>query len=220
MRSIVVQVGPLAAPSANNIAASQTPSGAGNLTLSAGAIAGTTPDKPRRVLFTPAGAEGGNGTIWTIYGTDWNNTPISETVTAVDNPSTVYTVYDYKTVTRIAVNKAQAGAVTVGTNGIASSRPIFMDPWGLPTISLQVTASGTINYTVQQTLDDPNSPTNPVAYTSVTWVNNATSAFVSTTATAQGSNAFVPRMFRLLVNSNTNPAYAVMTVIQPDVVAL
>lgn len=218
MRPTVVQVGPLTAASANNIAASQTPTGAGDLTLTAGAIAKTVPDTPRRVLFTPAGAEGTNSTVWTIYGTDWNNTIISESVSGVNNPSTAYTVYDYKTVTRIAVNKAQAGAVTVGTNGIASSRPIFLDPWAMPMTSIQVTVSGTINYSIQQTLDDPNSPTNAVSYTSVTWVSHPDSSFVAATATAQGNYAYVPRMMRILVNSQTNPAYVVMTVIQSNAV--
>ena len=217
MRSVSVQVGPLAAPNAANIAGSQTPSGAGNLTLTAGAIAGTTPDTPRRVLFTPAGAEASNGTIWTIYCTDWNNTTISETVAGVDNPSTIYTVYDFKTVTRIAVNKAQAGAVTVGTNGIASSRPVNLDNLAFPQTSIQVTVSGTINYTVRQTLDDPNAANNPVAYTAITWVNHPDSSLVSATGTEQGNYAYMPAFVQLLVNSNTNPGYAVMTVIQSDI---
>ena len=217
MRSVSVQVGPLAAPNASNIAGSQTPGAAGNLTLTVGAIAGTTPDTPRRVLFTPAGNESSNGTIWTIYGTDWNNTAVSETVAGVNNPSTVYTVYDYKTVTRIAVNKAQAGAVTVGTNGIASSRPIFLDNMAFPQTSIQVTVSGTINYTVRQTLDDPNAPNNPVPYVNVTWVNHPDSSLVAATGTEQGNYAYMPAMVQLLVNSNTNPGYAVMTVIQSDI---
>jgi hypothetical protein len=216
MRSVSVQVGPLVAPNAANIAGSQTPGAAGNLTLTAAATAGTTPDVARRVLFTPAGAESGNGTIWTIYGTDWNGTSISETVAGVDNPSTTYTIYDYKTVTRIAVNKAQAGAVTVGTNGVAASRPINLDNLAFPQTAIQVTVSGTVNYTVRQTLDDPNAANNPVAYTSITWVNHPDASLVAASATAQGNYAYMPALVQLLINSNTNPAYAVMTVIQSD----
>ena len=217
MRPIVVTVGPLVAPNASNIAGSQTPGAAGNLTLTAEAIAGTTPDTPRRVLFTPAGAEATNSTIWTVYGTDWNGTSISETVAGVNSPSTVYTVYDYKTVTRIAVNKAQAGAVTVGTNGLASSMPIMLDNFAPSPTALQVTVSGTINYTVRQTLDDPNSVWKPVAYTAITWVNHPDSSLVSASATAQGNYAYAPQFVQLLVNSNTNPATATLTVIQADV---
>jgi hypothetical protein len=211
-----VTVGPLAAPSANNIATSQTPGAAGNLTLTAGAIAGTTPDTPRRVLFTPAGAEGTNSTVWTVYGTDWNNNPVSETVNGVNNPATVYTVYDYKTVTRIAVNKAQVGAVTVGTNQIASSRPIFLDTFAPAPTAIQVSVSGTVNYTVQQSLDDPNTLTG--GYPAVTWLNHPDSVLVAATGSAQGNYAYLPRIVRVTLNTETAGAgnSITMTVIQAD----
>ena len=212
-----VTVGPLASPVANNIALSQTPSGAGNLTINGSLASGgvATLDTPRRVLFTPAGAEATNSTVWTVYGTDWNNNSVSETVAGVNNPSTVYTVYDYKTVTRIAVNKAQAGAVTVGTNGVASSRPIFLDTFAPAPTSIQVTAAGTVNYTVQQSLDDPND----VGYVNVTWVNHPDSALVAATGTAQGNYAYLPRVVRVTLNSETAGAgnSVTMTVIQADV---
>lgn len=216
MKPIVVTVGPLATPSANNIAASQTPGAAGDLTLTAGAIAGTTPDNSRRVLFTPAGAEATNSTVWTVYGTDWNGNSISEVVNGVNNPTTVYTVYDYKTVTRIAVNKAQAGAVTVGTNQIASSRPIFLDTWAPAPTSLQVSVAGTVNYTVRQSLDDPNTISG--GYGAVTWVNYPDASLVAAVATAQGNYAYLPRIVQLLLNTETAGAghYVTLTVIQAD----
>lgn len=208
-----VTVGPLVAAVANNIAASQTPGAAGNLTLTAGAIAGTTPDFARRVLFTPVGAEATNGTIWTIYGTDWNNNSVSEAVNGTNAPTTAQTVYDYKTVTQIAVNKAQAGAVTVGTDGVASSRPIFLDTFAPAPTSIQVTVTGTVNFTVQQSLDNPNTITG--GYTAVTWVNHPDSVnLVNAVATAQGNYAYLPRVVRILLNSGTGSV--VMTVIQAD----
>lgn len=209
-----VTVGPLAAASANNIATSQTPAGAGDLTLNgARVVAGVAIlDTARRVLFTPAGAEAGNGTVWTVYGTDWNGNSISEAVAGVNNPSTAYTLYDYKTVTRIAVNKAQAGAVTVGTNTIASSRPIFLDNWAPAPTSLQVTVSGTVNYTVRQSLDNPNTISG--GFPAVTWVNHPDASLVAVTATAQGNYAYLPQIVQLVVNSGTGTA--VMTVNQAD----
>lgn len=217
MLPVIVKVGPLVAPNASNIAGSQTPGAAGDLTLTAGAIAGTTPDTPRRVLFTPAGAEATNTTIWTIYGTDWNGSAISETVAGVNNPSTTYTLYDYATVTRISVNKAQAGAVTVGTNGIASSRPINLDAWAFPQTSIQCTVSGTVNYTVRQSLDNPN--LSPMTYAAMTWVNHPDTNLVAATSTVQGNYAYVPAFMQLLLNSNTNPGYVQMTVIQSNMIA-
>ncbi len=212
MRSIIVTVGPLVTAAANNIAASQTPGAAGNLTLTAAAIAGTVPDVARRVLFTPVGAEATNGTVWTLSGTDWNNNSISEAVNGTNAPTTAQTVYDYKTVAQIAVNKAQAGAVTVGTDGVASSRPIFLDTFAPAPTSIQVTVVGTVNYTVQQSLDNPNSITG--GYTAVTWVSHPDSALVGATGTAQGNYAYLPYITRVLLNSGTGSV--TMTVIQAD----
>ncbi len=210
-----VTVGPLASAVANNIATSQTPAGAGNLTLNGVLVVDGVAvlDKPRRVLFTPAGAEAANGTVWTIYGTDWNNNTVSESVAGVNNPTTAQTLYDYKTVTRIAVNKAQAGAVTVGTNGVASSRPIFLDTFAPAPTSLQVVVSGTVNYTVQQSLDDPNTIVG--GYAAVTWLNHPdTVNLVNATASAQGNYAYLPRIMRVLLNSGTGSV--TLTEIQAD----
>lgn len=209
-----VTVGPLASAAANNIAASQTPLGAGNLTLNGSLVVSGVAilDTPRRVLFTPAGAEGTNSTVWTVYGTDWNNNTVSETVAGVNNPSTVYTAYDYKTVTRIAVNKAQAGAVTVGTNGVASSRPIFLDNFAPAPTALQLDVSGTVNATVRQSLDNPNTLFG--GYTAVTWLNHPDTALVGATAAAQGNYAYLPQMVQLLLNSGSGTVS--LTVNQAD----
>lgn len=216
MRPIVVQVGPLAAPSANNIALSQTPLVAGNLTLNGALVTGGVAvlDTARRVLFTPAGAEATNTTVWTVSGTDWNGNSVSETVNGVNNPSTVFTVYDYATVTKIAVNKGQAGAVTVGTNGVASSRPINLDPYAPSPTSIQVTVSGTVNYTVQQTLDSVTG----LGYTKVTWLPHPDVNLVAATANVQGNYAYIPQFCQVVLNSQTNPGFIKMTVIQSSAV--
>lgn len=209
-----VTVGPLTAASANAIATSQTPLAAGNLTLNgASVVSGVAVlDTARRVLFTPAGAEGTNVTVWTIYGTDWSNNAVSETVAGVNNPSTASTKYDYKTVTRIAVNKAQAGAVTVGTSGVASTRPIFLDTFAPAPTGIQVDVTGTVNVTVQQSLNDPNSISGGLP--AVTWVNHPDAALVGATATAQGNYAYLPHVVRLLLNSGAGSAS--LTVLQAD----
>jgi hypothetical protein len=208
-----VTVGPLAAASANNIAQSQTPGAAGNLTLNGTTVTNGVAvlDTARRVLFTPAGAEATNGTIWTLYGTDWNGNAISETIAGVNNPATAQSVYDYKTVTRIAVNKAQAGAVTVGTNGVGSSRPIFLDTFAPGPTSLQVSASGTVNWTVRQSLDNPNA----IGYAAVTWLNHPDTAnMVSQTGSSQSNYAYIPFVVQLLLNSGTGTV--TLTAIQAD----
>lgn len=200
----------LAAPSANNIAASQTPSGAGNLVLTAAALAGTVPDVPRRVLFTPAGAEAGNGTVWTVTGTNRTGNIISETVAGVDNPATATTVNDFKTVTQIAVNKAQAGAVTVGTSQIASTAWFVLNNALTPmNVGIGVVVSGTINYTVEYTYDDPNAP-----FTGTWPTVFSISALASKTANTDGSLTTPAFAVRLTQNSFTNPGTASIIAIQ------
>lgn len=205
-----------AAAAANNIAASQTPSGAGDLTLTAGAIAGTVPGTvgvpatARRVLFTPAGDEAANGTIWTIYGTNANGFAISETVAGVANPATAQTTQDFLTVTRITVNKAQAGAVTVGTNGVASSPWLPVNMNAAPAqFGIGVTVTGTISFTVEYTFDDPNGMAAGTYPTAFSFADLATK--VANTAAVLN----VPvRAIRLTQNSLTYPATARMVIIQ------
>jgi hypothetical protein len=199
----------LAAASANAIAASQTPAGAGNLTI-VGGIA--TLDAPRRVLFTPAGAEGGNGTIWTVYGTNRSGNPISEAVAGVNSPTTASTLNDFATVTRIAVNKAQLGAVTVGTSGIASSPWFVINRHTTPiNLGVAVTVTGTISFSVEYTYDNPNDPFTDVAPTVFTQA-----AMAAKSANTDAGNTFNFPIFalRLTQNSFTAPATAKMIVIQ------
>ena len=209
MLPISVTVGPSLASTANSIATSQTPLAAGNLTLTSTPFVLTT---PQRILFTPAGAEATNGTVWTISGTDWNGNGVTEVVNGVNNPATAQSVYDYSTITQIAVNKAQAAAVTVGTNGVGSSRPIFLDTFAPAPTALQITVSGTVNATVQQSLDDPNSIAG--GYAAVTWVNHPDTNLVTLISTVQGNYAYLPRIVRVLLNSGTGSV--TLTVIQAD----
>lgn len=207
MTPIRLTVGALATADDDGICASQTPSGAGNLTI-AGALASggsVTLDKPRRILVTTGSDE--SAKTLTIYGTNWYGQSITETMTG-PNATTGYTTYDFATVTRVAVSAAFTGAVKVGTNGIASSPPIFLDPYGLGPTSIQVVVSGTVNYTIQQSLDDPNS----VGYTSTTWVSHPDTAVAAATASAQSNYAYAPRVARLLLNSGTGSA--TLTIIQ------
>ena len=168
---------------------------AGNVSAGTNGYVATL-DKPRRVLITSAGND--SGITWTITGTDWNNAPISEVLTG-GNTAAVASLLDYATVTGIKASGAAASTVTVGTNGVAGSRPICLDQMGLSPTGLQVTVSGTANYTVQQSLDDPNR----VGLSSVAWVNHPDSALVAATSTVQGNYAYPPQVTRLVMNSGT-----------------
>ena len=198
------------AASVNSIAHTQTPGGAGNLTLV------STPvvlDFARRVLFTPAGAEATNTTIWTVYGTNRSGAAISEVVNGVNNPTTVGTNQDFLTVSRIAVNKTQAGNIQVGTSGIASTNWVMQNNATTPqNTGIQVVVSGTINYTVEYTYTDPNT------LASGSWPQVFSLAtMLSQTATLDGTITTPVWGVRLTQNSFTNPGSATMTVLQSGI---
>lgn len=173
-------------------------SGAAAGNVSAGVNGTATMDMARRILFTSAGND--SGITFTVTGTDWNSAPISQTVTGA-NASTAVTTIDFKTVTKITSSGATASTLTVGTNGVAASRPIFLDPFAFPQTALQLTVSGTVNATVQQSLDDPNVVSGGLG--SVTWVSHPDSNLVGATSSVQGNYAYAPIVTRVLLNSGS-----------------
>jgi len=203
MQPIVVTVGPLTAASANAIALSQTTAGAANLNLNGALASGgvATLDVARRVLVTNAGND--SGITFTVYGTTYGGAVVSETLQGTSG-SSVSTTIDFKTVTRVATSGAtSASGVTVGTNGVAGSRWVRLDSWANAETSIQCNVSGTVNYTVQVTMDDPNSPTNPVAIGDVKWLNTNDTDAVTSVANVFTNFQFTPTFARVLLNSGT-----------------
>jgi len=208
MRFKPVTVGPLATAGATKISTAQSYAGAGDLILDGTLVASdvATLDKPRRVLITSSGTD--TSVTFTIYGTNYYGNPISEALTGGSSGNPVYSVQDYATVTRISISAASAGTVSVGTNGVASSAPIFLDHYGYAQVAIQVDVTGSANYTVQQTLDDPNKDD----LASVVWVDHGDNNLVGATSTVQGNYAFLPRCTRILLNSGSGSVK--MTIIQ------
>lgn len=202
MRPIIVVAGPLASASATNIRTASAVAGAGAVTLNGSLVSGgvATLDNPRRVLFTSAGND--SGITFTLTGKNAAGDTLTEVLTG-GNTAAVYSVLDYKQLTSVVASGASAGNVSIGTNGIGGSSWVMLDPWAPSAVAIQLTASGTINYTLQQTLDDPNDPTSPVAAASVTWVDSADSSVVGATATQQSNYAFAPRYARIKINSGS-----------------
>lgn len=93
------------------------------------------------------------------------------------------------------------------SGGALQSNPIIMDYHGRPEVSLQVTVSGTANYTVQQTLDNPNA-----AGVTPTWFDHPDANLVAQTVNRQGNYAYIPVAIRLVLNSGSGSA--TITVVQ------
>lgn len=211
MRPITASVGPLASASANNIALSQTPGAAGALTLNGSTVANgiATLDNPRRVLITTADTTH----TFTVTGATPTGSVISEVVGPIT--TSAYTVQDFKTVTSVTINGAATAAVTVGTNGIASTPWVRLDEWASPPVGIQCDVTGTVNYTVQSTYDDPNSPTDPVLPAATNWIATNDTNAVGATGAVQTNFLFTPTFVRALLNSGTGSV--VMKVIQYNV---
>src|SRR5580693_4409788 len=148
-------VGPLAAGSATAIRTASTIAAAGPIVLN-GTLAsadGTTAtmDNARQVLITFAGNETGHN--YFLTGTLTGGGAASETI-AGTTAGIVTSKLSYKTVS-FSTDSASTGNVSIGTNGVAESGWIQFDRYAVGGAAVQLTASGTVNYTLQQTLDDP-----------------------------------------------------------------
>lgn len=171
-----------------------------------------TMDKARRVSIVSAGNDA--GITFALVGTDINGDPISETITGT-NGGTATSVLSYLTVTSVRPSAAVATTVTVGSSAVADSQWLYFDRLaGNAQVGIQVEGSGTVNWTVSQTLNDitipqsgSNLPTVVNVWTAdtVKWVNHPDSALVASAVITgvQGSYDPAPVMARLTLNSGT-----------------
>ena len=183
------------AGSTTAIAGSQSPAGAGLLTLTATPVILTTAGSglARQVLFTSSGDD--TSATFTIVGTNSDGLPQTEALLG-GNP-TVTSALMYQTIISIRISKASAGTVSVGTNGVGASRVVMMDYFQNPfNVGIGCTLnSGAANYTVQHTFDD-------VFNTNATnWFSN--SGITAKSANQDGNYAYAIRGIRLLINSGT-----------------
>jgi hypothetical protein len=147
----------LVAAITNGVCLSQTPAAAGLLTMNGSLVTGgvATFDVARRVGITSAGND--STVVFTVTGTNrWGNT-ITDTATGANGAVVAQTALDFLTVTSIRSSAATANAITAGTSGVGSSEWQACDTmvpfWAL---SVAVSVSGAVTYTVEHTYDDPN----------------------------------------------------------------
>jgi len=142
----------LTATDADGIAQSQTPTGAGNLTLNGVLVSGgsVTFTTAQHVTITCAGAD--SGRTFTVTGTDWKGNALTENIAGSASSVTVG-VQNFLTVTSIAVDAATAGAVTAGVDGTAETPWIPLDHYQTPFNYGYHVDIGTATFTVEGTLD-------------------------------------------------------------------
>lgn len=174
-----------------------------------------TLDMARRIIITSGGSD--TGITFTLTGTDWTNNVITEVITGAASTA-ASSVQSYKTVTSILTSGASASTLIVGTNAVADSPPVYFDRLAANAqTAIQVDGSGTVNWTVRQTLNDPTiitnqlpTPTYQWTPASVKWVDHPDSALVSSAVTTgvQGNYAYTPVMAKVVLNSGTGSVTA------------
>lgn len=195
------------AAAADNISATQSPGAGAILINGTAAVAGVaTIDAAtstnlaigRRVIIT----SGGNdlGINFTVTGTNGSSNIVSDTFAGASG-SAAQSNLDFVTVTGITHTGSVAGTLTAGTNGVGSSPWLTWNYMINPPLNLGFAVelvSGSVNFTVQYTFDNPNDlppgVTTPLAFNSAV---NAASATVDDTLTTP----FVAT--RVLINSGT-----------------
>jgi hypothetical protein len=86
---------------------------------------------------------------------------------------------------------------TDATAGTTYSRPVRMDSYANAQSVVQVDVTGTVNFTVETSMDDPNDTVNPVAEASMVWINAVDTNLVAKTADAVGAFVVTPSFIRI-----------------------
>lgn len=190
---------------ADGIAASQTPSGAGNFTLdgalTSGGVYTSADGGARQISFTSASDESGD--TYTITGTDADGRAQTETVTG-PNATTAESTKYWLTITQIATSGAATGAITIGVVDELVSKTIRLNRHATTGALLHVDVTGTITYTAQVSLVNPDDYTDQEA---IPWVSTQDTDLVATADTdAIGNLDIHAACFRLVVVSFSSGA--------------
>lgn len=209
-----VQVGPLVSAVSNGYAQAQSGTAGTALTLNGSLVTAGVgiPDKPRRLIITSAGNDA--SITFLVTGQQYLNGPtVTETMTgtaaaAKNLQGQAYSMLDYATVISIIPSGNTASTVTAGTNAIASSTWVRLDNFSFAPVALEAIVTGTVNYTVEQALRDPNiiagtpaAVTNTITPAQVIWQPNQDLQIL--TANAFGAYTTVPTWTRCTLNSGT-----------------
>lgn len=104
----------------------------------------------------------------------------------------------------------QAITVSVSDASVApkTSSLVRLDDFAPAQVTVQCVVTGTANYTVQTSLDDPNDPINPVPLASMTWLSSLDTNVVGVAASKSSYFAYAPKFARILLNSGNGSVSA------------
>ena len=202
MQLLTCWVGPISAPNPALVLAATTP-------LTPNAFLVTTPvdlGGYRRIYVTFTGGEPTTSYVL-ISGKGWGNASITEAIFAPAVGTVSISTFDYYQVDSVRTgNVAFAGAVTIGTGVLASSRWLRFDDYMAIFYQGQVNAFGTVNYTVETTMDDPTQdppPGLPAIHPPI-WFPSSDPALVGASTSRQTLLSSAYSFVRVTLNSSGN----------------
>lgn len=185
---------------ADGVCASQAVAGPAYATLNGALISGGVLEMDMAQKVTVATTANLAAITWTIAGTDADGKDLSEDIVGANNETKTTTAY-FKTVTSVYVSADTAtDEFTVGITSAAISKTIpVSNQWGNTEIGIQIDVTGTINYTLQQTMQDVLAADSQP--TTLTWQNHDT--LIAQTADQNGNYVIPIAAIRLKVDSAT-----------------
>ena len=164
MRPYLISISPVATTAAG-LASANSSAGA-TVTLDGSLTSGGTftsaDGMGRQIVITDAGGSNQTSATYTITGTDPDGIAQTEDITGPDSTLSVTTVKYFKTVTSISIASPVAGStVTIGTTGVLSTQTVPLNYRDVDAATHAVDVSGTINYSLRETLDQIHTLTNP-----------------------------------------------------------
>ena len=195
---------------ADGVAASQTPSGAGAVTIN-GALAtdGVATFASPQIVTIYSGSNISNRTF-NLTGKDPNGNTLTETSITGPNNSTVSSTKYFYSITEATISGAAAGAITIGVNGLGTSQTIPLDVYPSANISVAVTSVTGATYKLQYTYDNVQASTWPNG--TQTWLDHGT--MVSKTTTADGTINNPVTAVRLVITAAASPQSLTGRIIQ------
>ena len=150
------------------------------------------------------------GVIITVTGTDSADGPQIENFRILAQGTDYTGKLEFQTITEVRANIGGIGQVQVGTSGIVGSQWARLDTWAIGPTVIHINALGSANYTLQTTLDDPNSIVDPIDPDDVRWFPSTDTNVVNATGSKQTQFDANPVFCRILINSGTGTVQAVI----------
>lgn len=164
------------------------------------------PGVERTVTITSSAGDDLSTVVFTIAGYDVRGKAVTAAITGPASTSVTSTPF-YHQITSITPGAAVNSGVQIGTGATGGSKWFWPDTWQAPTaITLGVTVSGTITYTVVNTFSDVQETGSGPTFSHATLVAQSTSL--------QSNYAFYPGYFRALIQSSSASGALTYTVVQ------